>query len=77
MMFKGSGSIARALIVLLEINSYASFLIADHIQLFQERLSEKVHATMPTGVVGDFEFTVFQRNFREWHKRPWKNVCVC
>ena len=30
-MFKGSGSIARALIVLVEINSCASFLIADHI----------------------------------------------
>ena len=26
------------------------------IQLFQERLSEKVHATIPKGIVGDFEF---------------------
>ena len=31
----------------------------DHnIQLFRERLSEKVHATIPKGVVGDFEVTV-------------------
>ena len=31
------------------------------IQLFQERLSEKVHAAIPKGIVGDFEFTVFQK----------------
>ena len=35
------------------------------IQLFHERLSEKVHATIPKGIVGDFELTVFQRNFKE------------
>ena len=34
------------------------------IQLFRERLSEKVHATIPKGTVGDFEFTVLQRNLR-------------
>ena len=28
------------------------------IQLFQERLSEKVHATIPKGIAGGFEFTV-------------------
>ena len=28
------------------------------IQLFRERLSEKVHATIPKGIVGGFEFTV-------------------
>ena len=34
----------------------------DHnIQLFRERLSEKVHATIPKGIVGDFEVTVLQR----------------
>ena len=31
------------------------------IQLFRERLSEKVHATIPKGIVGGFEFTVLQR----------------
>ena len=45
------------------------------IQLFQERLSEKVHATIPKGIVGDFEFTIFQRNFKEWHEKPWTYVC--
>ena len=31
------------------------------IQLFRERLSEKVHATISKGIVGGFEFTVLQR----------------
>ena len=41
------------------------------IQLFRERLSDKVHATTPKGIVGGFEFTVFQRNLKEWQERPW------
>ena len=32
------------------------------IQLFRERLVEKVHATIPKGIVGGFEFAVPQRN---------------
>ena len=40
------------------------------IQVFQERLSEKVHATIPKGIVGGFEFNVLQRNLKEWHERP-------
>ena len=36
-----------------------------HIQLFREMLSEKVHATSPKGIVGGFEFTVLQRNLKE------------
>ena len=47
------------------------------IQLFQERLLEKAHATIPKGIVGDFELTVFQRNFKEWQERPERYVCVC
>ena len=39
-------------------------------QLFRERLSEKVHATNPKGIVGGFELTVFQRNLKEWQERP-------
>ena len=38
-----------------------------HIQLFRERLSEKVRATIPKGIVGGFECTVLQRNLKEWH----------
>ena len=35
------------------------------IQLFRERLSEKVHAIIPKGIVGGFEFTVIQRSLKE------------
>ena len=35
------------------------------IQLFQERLLEKVHATVLKGIVGGFKFTVLQRNLKE------------
>ena len=41
------------------------------IQLFQERVSEKVHATISKGIVSGFEFAVLQRNLKEWHERPW------
>ena len=44
------------------------------IQPFQERLSEKVHVTIPKGIMGGFEFTVLQE-WQEWHKRPWNYVC--
>ena len=42
----------------------------DSIELFRERLSGKGHATIPKGIVGGFEFTVLQRNLKEWHERP-------
>ena len=38
-------------------------------------ISRKVHATTPKGIVGGFEFTVFQRNLKEWQERPWTYVC--
>ena len=44
-------------------------------QLFRERLSEKVHATSLKSIVGGFGFTVFQRNLKEWHERPWDYSC--
>ena len=47
------------------------------IQLFWERLSDKVHAITPKGILGGFEFTVFQRNLKEWLERPWTYVCEC
>ena len=46
-----------------------------YIQLFRERLSEKVRTTIPKGIVGGFEFTVLQRKLIEWHERPW-NICL-
>ena len=39
--------------------------VSVRLQLFRERLSEKVHATIPKGIVGGFEFTVFQRSLKE------------
>ena len=48
-----------------------------HVQLFRERSSENVYATIPKGNLGGFEFAVLQRNLREWHKRPWAYVCAC
>ena len=47
------------------------------IQLFRARLSDKVHATNPKGIVGGFEFAVFQRNFKEWQEKPQTYVCEC
>ena len=44
------------------------------LQLFRGRLSEKVHATIPKGIMGGFEFTVLQINFKKWHERPWTYV---
>ena len=51
--------------------------VSVRLQLFRERLSEKVHATIPKGIVGGFEFTVFQRSLKEWHERRRKYVCGC
>ena len=48
-----------------------------YIQLFRERLSEKVHATIPKGIVGGFEFTVLQTSLKEWRERPWTYVFEC
>ena len=39
------------------------------LQLFRERLSEKVHAAIPKGIVGGFECPVSQRNLKEWNER--------
>ena len=41
-------------------NPPAGLMIPLKIQLFRERLSENVHATIPIVIVGGFEFTVFQ-----------------
>ena len=40
-------------------------------------VGKKVHVTIPKGIVGGFEFTVFQRNLKEWQERPWIHVCEC
>ena len=45
------------------------------IQLFQERLSEKVHATIPKRIVGNFEFTFFQKKCQRM-AREAMDVCL-
>ena len=47
----------------------------DCIQLFRKRLSEKVHATIPKGIVGGFEFTVLSKKF-ERMAREAMDVCL-
>ena len=44
----------------------------DDIQLFRKRLSEKVHATIPKGIVGGFELSVLRRSLKEWYESPLK-----
>ena len=39
------------------------------IQLFREVLSEKVHATIPKAIMGGFEFSVLQRNSKEFARK--------
>ena len=56
--------------IFIRSSPYESF----RIQLFRERLSEKVHATIPKGIVGGFEFTVLQRKLEKWHERSWTRV---
>ena len=47
------------------------------IQLFRERLSEKVLATIPKGIVGGFEFSVFHRNLKELARKAMECVFEC
>ena len=42
---------------------------ARNIQLFRERLSEKVHATIPKGIVGSFEHCSLKK-FERIQERP-------
>ena len=50
-------------------------VIEFNIQLFRERLSEKVHATTPNGIVGGFELTVLQRNLKELARKAME-ICL-
>ena len=54
----------------------ASYYAVTGIQLFRERLLKKVDAKIPKGYVGGFEFTVLQRNLKEWHDREVVEVCL-
>ena len=41
------------------------YMYSVNIQLFRERLSEKVPATILKGIVSGFEFTVLQKNLKK------------
>ena len=56
------------------VNSCLANSPSVYIQLFRKRLSEKVHATIPIGIVGGFEITVLHRNF-ERMVREAMDVC--
>ena len=45
-----------------------------HIQLFRERLSGKVHATILKGIVGGFEFFFFSKKFERIGTKGHGNV---
>ena len=45
------------------------------IQLFRERLSEKVLATIPKDIVGGFEFTFLQRNLKAFARKAME-MCL-
>ena len=47
-----------------------------YIQLFRERLSEKVQATIPKGILGGFGFAVLSRNLKELARKAMK-MCLC
>ena len=48
-----------------------------YIQLFRERLSEKVHATSPKRIVGAFRFNVFQKKFERMALEAMEYSCEC
>ena len=58
----------------LSIHRQRKITLLPFIQPLRER-SENEHAPIPNGIVGDFDFTFFQRNLKERHKRPWTRVC--
>ena len=39
--------------------------------LWRKAVGKKVLATIPKGIVGDFEFTVIQRNLKEYGSRAY------
>ena len=60
-----------------DVCMYVCMYVNLYLQLFRERLLEKVHATISKSILGGFEFTVLQRNLREWHEWAWTYVCEC
>ena len=47
----------------MDLTARQTYESALYIQLFRERLSEKVHATSPKGIVGAFKAHCFSKKF--------------
>ena len=60
-----------------KLNINPNLILMCNIQLFWERSSEKVHGTIPKGIVGGFVCPVLQRSLKEWHARPRTYVRNC
>ena len=52
-------------------------LITVYTAISSKVVGKKVRATIPKGIVVGCEFTVVQRNLKEWHERPWEYVYEC
>ena len=59
------------------LSAFCSYFHLLNLQLFRERLSEKVHSTIAKGIVGGFECSALQINLKKWHGRPRTYVCEC
>ena len=57
------------------VNSCLANSSSIYIQLFRERLSGKVHATILKGIVGGFKFSFFQRNLNELARKAME-MCL-
>ena len=47
------------------------------LQLFRENAVGNSASYNHESIVGGSEFTVLQRDLKEWHERPWTHVCEC
>ena len=65
----------RVLALLFDCRGMSLNSIPIYLELFRERLSEKVHAAIPKGIAGGFEGTVLQRNLKEWYGRSRTYFC--
>ena len=58
------------------MNTFGEFLYLINgpvcIQLFREKLWKKVHATIPKGIVGGFDFLLLQRKLKELARKAMK-----
>ena len=61
-----------------KMKTWTQHPVAINIQLFWEKLSGKVHATILKGIVGGFEFSFFlKESWKNWYERLCKCVCEC